>query len=163
MQWARRTGAKSEPGKTLGSLPQTSFIPTSYCASKAWFVLFFKENHPFPVPLGEISSKPIVGEAIARGTIWHWSWPWLNIRSQTHEHLCPKGISCCPVIDTDGEIMLLFLLHYVWQRCGLRNILKDVFISLELLCHSPSYVETMLCSPIRSNVEVRTCGKWEWG
>lgn len=92
---------------------------------------FFEENLPFPVPLGEISPKPIVGGAIARGTTWHWSWPWFNIWSQIHEQLLhPEGNCCCLVIDTDDEIMLLFLLHYVWQRHELRNITKDIFVYL---------------------------------
>lgn len=138
MAGARRTGAKSEVGKTLRLLPQTSFKLINYCASKAWFVclfffffFFFKKNSHFLSLWGGISSKPIVGEAITKGTTWHWSWPWFNIRSQIREQLLyPKGNCCCPVTDTDGEITLLFLLHCVWQRRGLRNIKKDIFISL---------------------------------
>lgn len=54
----------------------------------------------------------------------------LNIQSQIHEQLLyPKGDCFCPVTDTDGVIMLLFLLHYGLQRHGLRNVQKDIFIS----------------------------------
>lgn len=152
-EWSRQN-----PSVTASSWLESHHLLCQQSRILFWF-LFFKENSlHFLFLWGKFLQSPIVGKAIAIGATWHWSWPWFNIR--IHQPLLsPKG-NCCPVIDRDGEITLMCLLHYFWLRHGLWKMLKDIFIALISFCFCPSYTETVYVLLLGRNVKNRICKSW---